>query len=621
MTYQHTERYESENLHASPYNFTKDFDGIARPGLVRYLEHFGCAIEPEEGEDPADFDLMDSSDEAREYLGGLRQALKDAQENLVEFDMPPTCYPGITTWSCESAVAFTESRLDNMLSATADGPVDIYRAVHLGSEMARERGLDVGPEAVTYAADRLKSKIERDAVYNPVTEVHAGILAHRFLREWHGGEVVYLDVYKLRRERLEAESRREQAKRERPKGDEAEPDAKADAHDKAVWKPKPWTWQDPKTLPRLESLYGGHYYRGEVVSTVAPGGVGKSMHSIVEALAMITGKPLLGEPSRGGLRVMLCNYEDSDLVLRHRVTAAMLHYRVKPEEIAGRLLVESMDFDLMCFAKVKRDGVEIVKPSVGALVDAIRDNGIDVVIIDPWVSVHQVDGNLSHLVQPIVTVFKITAQATNTAIEIVAHSRKPNGRELTEEDALGSVAFVNKTRDVRVLNKMAEADATKYGLAPWEAGDYFRVDTPKHTHRRSVKPVWRQKISVSLGNRGPGLLDFATQVGVVAEWSPPSPQSLIDGLDPAQITAIKKAVSDGLDRESPQATNWAGKAVAKVLGLDVVDRGQKAKAKITLLALVNAGHLEVEERPNPDAHGRTCKHLVPADPEAEEGAA
>ena len=126
---------------------------------------------------------------------------------------------------------------------------------------------------------------------------------------------------------------------------------------------------------------------------------------------------------------------------------------------------------------------------------------------------------------------------------------------------------------------MPEADATKYGLAPWEAGDFFRVDTPKHTHRRSVKPVWRQKISVSLGNRGPGLLDFATEVGVVAEWSPPSPQSLIDDLDPAQIAAIKKAVSDGLDRESPQATDWAGNAVAKVLGLDVVDRRKRRTRK------------------------------------------
>ena len=257
------------------------------------------------------------------------------------------------------------------------------------------------------------------------------------------------------------------------------------------------------------------------------------MLGIVEALAMITGKPLLGEFSRGGLRVMVMNYEDSELVLRHRVTAAILHHRIRPEEIAGRLFVESMDFDLMCFAKSKskRDSVEIVEPSVYALADAIRDNRIDVVVMDPWVSVHQVDSNLSHLVQPIVSAFKAIAQATNAAIEIVAHSRKPNGRELTEDDALGSVAFVNKTRDVRVLNKMTEAEAAKYGLAPWEAGDYFRVDTPKHTHRRSVKPVWRQKVSVSLGNDGPGLIDFATEVGVVAEWSPPTLASLIEGLE------------------------------------------------------------------------------------------
>jgi hypothetical protein len=267
----------------------------------------------------------------------------------------------------------------------------------------------------------------------------------------------------------------------------------------------------------------------------------------------------------------------------------------------------------------KRHGVEIVKPSVHALVDAIRDNRIDVVTIDPWVSVHQVDGNMSHLIQPIVSAFKAIAQATDAAIEIVARSRKPNGqgRELTEEDALGSVAFVNKTRDVPVLNKMAEADATQYGLAAWQAGDYFRVDTPKHTHRRSVKPIWRQKVSVSLGNRGPGLLDFATEVGVVEQWSPPTIASLVDSLEPSQIEAIKAAVAAGDDRESMQATHWAGKAVAKVLGLDVVDRAQKAQVKITLAALVNAGHFEREERPNPASRGRKCVHLVPADPEAE----
>ena len=129
--------------------------------------------------------------------------------------------------------------------------------------------------------------------------------------------------------------------------------------------------------------------------------------------------------------------------------------------------------------------------------------------------------------------FKAIAQATNAAIEIVAHSRKPNGRELTEDDALGSVAFVNKTRDVRVLNKMDDIEAAKNGIQPWQAGDYFRVDNPKHTHRRSAVPVWRQKISVSLGNKGPGLMDFASEVGVVAEWSPPSKEDVAEAKDAA----------------------------------------------------------------------------------------
>jgi hypothetical protein len=48
-----------------------------------------------------------------------------------------------------------------------------------------------------------------------VTEVHAGILAYRFLKEQRGGgKVVYLDVYKLRRERLEQAGQEQQERAE-----------------------------------------------------------------------------------------------------------------------------------------------------------------------------------------------------------------------------------------------------------------------------------------------------------------------------------------------------------------------------------------------------------------------
>jgi hypothetical protein len=380
------------------------------------------------------------------------------------------------------------------------------------------------------------------------------------------------------------------------------------------WNPRPWEWQDPDTIPRLESLYGGHYWRGEVGATAASGGIGKSILGIVEALAGITGKPLLGEATRGGLKVMLMNYEDSELVLRQRVTAAMLRHGVSRNEIAGRLYVESIDSDMMRFAKVSSDGAEIVEPNIARLTEVIRSRGLDIVILDPWVSVHEVDGNLGHLVQPIITAFKGIAQATNAAIELVAHPRKTGGHDLTDEDVAGSLTLVNKLRSLRVLNRMTEEAAAKYGLAPWEAGDFFRVDNPKHTHGPSAQPKWIRKVSVGLGNSGQGMFDHESMVGVVTPWSPPTTESLVDGLTPEQIAAIKAEVRAGTDREDPRADDWAGKAAAKVLGLDIVDKGQRAKAKITLTALTKAGHFKPEKRQSKSAKGRKCVHLVPADP-------
>src|SRR5690606_4620106 len=57
---------------------------------------------------------------------------------------------------------------------------------------------------------------------------------------------------------------------------------------------KPFIPVDPATIPPREWLYGRHLMRKFVSVTVAPGGVGKSSLAIVEAVAMASGKPLLG---------------------------------------------------------------------------------------------------------------------------------------------------------------------------------------------------------------------------------------------------------------------------------------------------------------------------------------
>jgi hypothetical protein len=153
---------------------------------------------------------------------------------------------------------------------------------------------------------------------------------------------------------------------------------------------------------------------------------------------------------------------------------------------------------------------------------------------------------------------------------------------------------------------MSASEATKYGIEPWAISDYFRVDNPKHTHKRSSRPVWRQKISVSLGN-GAGLI-LATEVGVVAPWSPPTAESLAAGLQPGEVAAIKDAIAGGLDREDSQAERWAGKAVAQSLGLNVESKADKAKAKATLAGLIKGGLLKKETRD--DGKSRPRKHVV-----------
>jgi hypothetical protein len=86
--------------------------------------------------------------------------------------------------------------IESSLSYQSQQNFDIDRAIRLGTEMARKQDdeqlgrIDVGPEAVAYAVDRLKSKIECDAVYNPVGEVYSALIDFGFLKKARRGKNV-----------------------------------------------------------------------------------------------------------------------------------------------------------------------------------------------------------------------------------------------------------------------------------------------------------------------------------------------------------------------------------------------------------------------------------------------
>jgi hypothetical protein len=69
-------------------------------------------------------------------------------------------------------------------------------------------------------------------------------------------------------------------------------------------------WIDPRDIEPREFIYGWHFARQYIATTIAVGGIGKSSLLIVEALAIGTGKPLLGITPRERVNVWIWNGED-----------------------------------------------------------------------------------------------------------------------------------------------------------------------------------------------------------------------------------------------------------------------------------------------------------------------
>ncbi|QXC49547.1 bifunctional DNA primase/polymerase [Agrobacterium salinitolerans] len=357
-------------------------------------------------------------------------------------------------------------------------------------------------------------------------------------------------------------------------------------------------WIDPKTLPRREFAYGSHFIRKYVSVTVSPGGLGKTSASIAEALAMVSGRALLGTKPPKRLRTWIFNAEDPRDEMERRIMAACIHYKLKPADLEGHLFLDSGREQELCVAiEDKKAGVRIQQPIVEAVVEQIERNGIDVMIVDPFVSTHGVNENDNGAIDKVAKLWAQIADYTNCSIDIVHHLRKVADREATVEDARGAVSLIGAARSVRVLNRMSEEQAGEAGINKEDRFGYFYTTYGKsNLTPLSHRAEWRHLVSTPLGN-GTGLAQPQDFAPVVTEWQWPSAEDVAGDLTDDQRASILAAVSASDFKKSPKAKNWVGSAVAYAVGLDLDDNVQRKRASSLVTALMREGALvEREER-------------------------
>jgi hypothetical protein len=354
----------------------------------------------------------------------------------------------------------------------------------------------------------------------------------------------------------------------------------------------PFVWQMPWKIPPRQFLYGRHYVRKYLSATIAPGGVGKSALALTEAVAMASGKNILGLQPRP-LTVWYWNGEDPLDETQRRIAAACMHHNVAAADIEGRLFIDSGRDTEISMAKGSPRGFVPNEDAKRDLIQTIHENGIDVVIIDPFVSSHEVAENDNGQIAAVCKRWAQIADETGCAVEFVHHARKMaagGSGDVTADDARGASALLAAVRSARTLNQMSKEDAEKAKVE--QPRSHVRVDDVKANLAPPAEGAkWFKLVSVPLGNGTDQ--DPQDEVGVVTTWKWPDPNEDVTAAD---VIAVQKRIAGGDWRLDPQSKSWVGLLVAEVLDLDDSDRGAKSSIKLLIIRWIANGWLRVVKR-------------------------
>ena len=296
---------------------------------------------------------------------------------------------------------------------------------------------------------------------------------------------------------------------------EIEPESQPEPAQKLEW-PTPVGTIDEASLPRRRWIYGHHHIRGFVSVTASAGGIGKTSLTMVEALAVVTGRPLLGEKVHEPTNVWIINLEDDMAEMQIRLAAAMKQHNVTHPEIAGKLFMDAEDTIGITLAAETRDGIETNDAFLSHMRDKIKANNIGLVIIDPFISTHEVNENSNMSVQKVVAMLRQLAREAGCAVHVVHHVRKGNGEDADIDSVRGAGSLIGACRAARIINKVKFEDAVALGVPEASATGVFRVDDGKANLSAPLpadKAIYRRMVSTKLDN--------GEYVGVAVEFKLP----------------------------------------------------------------------------------------------------
>jgi hypothetical protein len=267
---------------------------------------------------------------------------------------------------------------------------------------------------------------------------------------------------------------------------------------------------EPKSTPPRPWIVPGLACRGNVTMLAGPGGVAKSTWTLQVAIAAIIGREdISGFKVPTHQRVAVWNQEDDDDELRRRLSAIMQAFDVswddlKDEHGVVRLSLRSGVEAPLMLAKRTFEGTICPTPQLRTMIESVKAQGIDLLVLDPLVELHEAGENDNVQMRGVIGYVRNIAKEGNCAVLLVAHSKKPDKARSDSfagdmDSARGASAQVAAIRIGATIYNGGKKDATEWAFDGAHL-DYVRIDIAKNNlGPKSKEPRWFKYEGVTVG--------------------------------------------------------------------------------------------------------------------------
>jgi RecA-family ATPase len=204
-------------------------------------------------------------------------------------------------------------------------------------------------------------------------------------------------------------------------------------------------------LPPRPWAYGNFLLFGQAAALGGVDGSGKGSMAVSMAVAMISGRPLLGERVWRTGPVVIISYEDDCVEWHRRIAAACDHHAVDYKLTIDNIYFLRRRRSKICLGAMGETGP--VFPDGDAIVAAMQAQQAVLLIIDPWNHAQDFpDGNSNAMMAQVACEVNRIASETSAAILVLHHLRKSSTGAI--DDLMGATSLRATSRSTRILQRM-----------------------------------------------------------------------------------------------------------------------------------------------------------------------